>query len=191
MIAPAADSPLGSMVMLGDAGGSCVRRAYASCGGVRLAKVPDWAMRRDYFLTVVRRNQQAKRELNKASKAAAERLDLPDGTYQPPAREDCQVRQWETPVDDLATVRLQFNIWRYGGRLVEFVVNVQRLSSNGWVDVERFDCCHGHCHLHIDNAEGEILTIRTLNSVDDVKAAFLGAQNLADERARSIRDEGA
>ena len=140
---------------------------------------------------MVRRNQQAKRELNKASKAVAEMLDQPDGTYQPPAREDCRARQWDTPVDDLATVRLQFNIWRHGGRLVEFVVNVQRLSSSGWADVERFDCCHGHCHLHIDNAEGTIQTIRALNSVDDVEAAFLDTQKLADERARTIRDEGA
>ncbi|MEV6337201.1 hypothetical protein AB0M12_21080 [Nocardia vinacea] len=140
---------------------------------------------------MVRRNQQAKRELNKASKAMAKRLDLPDGAYEPPVREDCRYRQWDTPVDDLATVRLQFNIWRHRGRPVDFVVNVQRLSSNGWADVERFDCCHGHCHLHIDNAEGTIESIWTLNTVDDVEAALLETEKRADERARSIRDEGA
>src|SRR5690606_21756769 len=145
-----------------------------------------------YFRNVVRRNQRAKREINKTNKETAELLSLPDGSYVPPEREACQARQWETPVDDLATIRLQFNIWRHAGRLVEFVINVQRLSSTtGWVDVERFDCCHGHCHLHVDNAEKTIHTIRTLNCVDDVQRAFLDSQKLADERARTIRDEGA
>ncbi|MFC9966317.1 hypothetical protein ACFVH4_18975 [Nocardia ignorata] len=140
---------------------------------------------------MVKRNQQAKRELRKASKAAEQQLGMPDGAYIPPDRDLCIARQWETPVDDLATIRLQFNIWRDNGRMVDFVINVQRLSSTGWVSVERFDCCHGHCHLHIDNAVGTIQTVRTLDCIEDVGKAFIDSQRLADERARTIRDEGA
>lgn len=140
---------------------------------------------------MVRRNQQAKRELNKASKAAAESLDQPDGEYTPPNREDCHYKQWESSVDGLSTIRLQFNIWRQRGQIADFVINVQRLSSAGWVDVERFDCCHGHCHVHLSNAEGTVCSIRTLDDIEDVDKAFVESNFLADDRARTIRDEGA
>ena len=56
--------------------------------------------------------------------------------------------------DDVNTVRVQFNTWHRGRQLIDFVILVQRLGANGWEDVERFDCCHGCCHLHRDGRDG-------------------------------------
>lgn len=140
---------------------------------------------------MVRRHQQEQRELRRASKAASEELASPHGSYIPPDRDTCRHYQWETAVDDLATIKLYFRIWRLGGKLVDFVVMVQRLGSSGWVDVERFDCCHGHSHLHVDNAENETQSIHTLDCVEDVKVAFVKVEKAADERARIMRDKGA
>lgn len=140
---------------------------------------------------MVRREQQDQRALRKESKALSDRLGSPYGDYRPPDRELCRHHQWESPVDDLSTVGLQFNIWRQGGKLVDFCVNVQVLTAEGWMSVERFDCCHGHCHLHPDGDGGDPETIYRLDCVEDVTAAFRQVEQFADERARIIRDKGA
>ncbi|TLF75797.1 DUF7718 family protein [Nocardia cyriacigeorgica] len=140
---------------------------------------------------MVRRGQQNKRALREASKSAFEQLDSPHGTYAPPDREKCRYRQWDTPVDDLGTVRLQFNIWRANGQIADFVINVQVLTSDGWTSVERVDCCHGHCHLHVDNDDENARSLYKLDGPADVEHAFSRVQVLADQRARIIRDRGA
>ncbi|MGW5519359.1 DUF7718 family protein [Nocardia africana] len=132
-----------------------------------------------------------KRELSKSRKTVSESLESPHGSYEAPNRQTCQSHQWEVGVDDLYTIRLQFNIWRRDGRLVDFTVNVERLSSTGWVSEERFDCCHGHCHVHVDNDEDKPRSIHTLDTVDDVEEAFRKVEEIADERARIMRDKGA
>lgn len=102
----------------------------------------------------------------------------------------CRAKQWESSVDDASTIRLQFNLWRHDKRLVDFVINVQVITSAGWQSVERFDCCHGHCHLHVDNDETTPRSILRLENVDDVARAFTTSQQLADKRARIIRNKG-
>jgi hypothetical protein len=138
---------------------------------------------------VVRRGQQNRRALRQASKATLEQFESPHGAYTPPDRAQCRNRQWDAPVDDLSTIRLQFNIWRLDGRLVNFVINVQVLTAEGWVSVERFDCCHGHCHLHPDSDEDDSESIHRLDGLDDVEQAFREVERSADERARIIRDK--
>lgn len=118
-------------------------------------------------------------------------LASPYGSYIPPDRSKCRHYQWEIAVDDLSTIKLQFRIWRLDGNLVDFVVIVERLTSSGWTPVERFDCCHGHCHLHVDNDEDGPRSIHRLDNVEDVEAAFIKVEKAADERARIMRDKGA
>lgn len=91
------------------------------------------------------------------------------------------------PYDDANTLRAQFIIWRQGGRLVDFVANIQELTLDGWVSLERFDCCHGHCHHHPLNDELPPLSISRLDTVEDVKRAFVEVERLVDERVRIIR----
>ena len=105
---------------------------------------------------MTRRNQQERRDLKRATKSASARLDNRQGTYRP-NRTGCTERQWVTSLDDSNTVRIEYRIWKRGG-LADFVILIQRLGTQGWDEVERFDCCHGHCHLHPDGqAESETL----------------------------------
>lgn len=92
------------------------------------------------------------------------------------------------PVDDAATVRLANHIWRDGGLLVNFVINIQRIRPGGWETVEYVDCCHGHCHLH--TADDRTESIMTLDTVHDVQAAFRAATETAMMRAGNLRGEG-
>lgn len=93
------------------------------------------------------------------------------------------------PYDDAGTVRLQFLLWRQGGRLVDFVVNVQVIGADGWEIVEYFDCCHGNCHLHV-KSDAEPRPILRLDRVDDVQRAFVQVEQEARDRVRIICDEG-
>ncbi|MEB3063861.1 DUF7718 family protein [[Mycobacterium] zoologicum] len=137
---------------------------------------------------MVRRGQQRRKHVERARRDLERQLDSKHGTYRPPPRGDCFRRQWETAYDDVSAIRVQFIIWRDGGRLVDFVVNVQVLGSGGWETVERFDCCHGHCHLHPQNEELPPESIQRLDAVGDVQRAFAQVNGIAHERARIIRD---
>ena len=69
-----------------------------------------------------------------------------------------------------------------------FFVGIQVITmSGGWVNVEYYDCCHGHCHLHTQNGE-QPQGIAQLDNVDDVRRAFAQVSRDADVRARIIRD---
>ena len=77
-----------------------------------------------------------------------------------------------------------------GKALVDFVVNVDVLGSEGWETIEYFDCCHGHCHLHTQNSDLEPRPIAQLDSIEDVRHAFAQVEQDARDRARIIREEG-
>ncbi|KIQ15351.1 hypothetical protein RU01_15610 [Rhodococcus sp. MEB064] len=113
------------------------------------------------------------------------------GSYEPPPREKCRQKQWEQPYDDANSIRLQFILWRRDGRLVEFVVNIQKLTADGWLTIEYFDCCHGHCHLHRDNAQLPPETVERLDDIADVTTAFGKVESQVHDRVRIIRDKGA
>lgn len=136
---------------------------------------------------MVRRGQQGQRQVRKAARKTVAALESPQGTYRPD-RANCRQRQWDTSYDDANTVRLQFIIWSRGKTLVDFVVNVQVLASDGWDTVEYFDCCHGHTHLHTHNSELEPRIIAQLDTPGNVKHAFVQVEHEADNRARIIRD---
>ena len=137
---------------------------------------------------MVRRGQQGRRKQRQAQRAANAQLDSSQGTYRAD-RQDCRRRTWETPYDDANSVRLQFIVWNRGKILVDFVVNVQVLASQGWNTVEYYDCCHGHCHLHTQNPDLDPRPIAQLDAVDDVQDAFAKVEREATDRARIIRDE--
>ena len=61
--------------------------------------------------------------------------------------------------------------------------------ANGWEDVERFDCCHGCCHLHQDGRDGND-PLWQLDDEKDVPEAFVRACDQAETRARIIRNKG-
>lgn len=137
---------------------------------------------------MTRRNQQGRNALRKARRDTDAALGSEKGAYEPPEREACNAHQWEMPYDDANTISAQFNIWRQGGRIVDFAVAVRRLSAAGWSLVESLDICHGHCHLHRD-PDGEPEPVMRLDSVDDVERAFGQVNDLVSERMRIIRDE--
>lgn len=139
-------------------------------------------------MSVVRRSGKSKAEVRRAQRQITESLNSTQGLYCAD-RMQCDTKEWITPCDDSNTVRMHFLLWRNGSQVVDFVVNVQVLASSGWVTVEYFDCCHGHCHLHPKNGEDPV-TIERLDHEGDVRRAFEKVIAEADDRARIIRDEG-
>lgn len=127
--------------------------------------------------------------MRRAQRATESALGAQEGSYRPPLDAGLP-KQWETSYDDSNTVRLQFNLWRDRGKIVNFVINVQVITADGWISVERFDCCHGNCHLHPDNDDVAREVILRLDSEDDVQRAFEKVRPEAERRARIIRDKG-
>ena len=117
-----------------------------------------------------------------------ETLESQAGSYRPPPGLSPS-KQWEIAYDGANTVRVQFILWKAHGRVVNFVVNVQVITAEGWTSVERFDCCHGNCHLHPDGADSARVVLR-LDSIDDVQRAFDKVRAEAEHRARIIRGKG-
>lgn len=136
----------------------------------------------------MRRRQQGRRKAKKTQARIESQLNSSEGCYKPPDRADCRFRQWHIPFDDANSVRTQVNSWRSGATLVDFVMTIQRLTTVGWEDVERFDCCHGHCHLHPDGRQAA-QPIYQIDTADDVAEAFSRASAVATERARIIRNK--
>lgn len=136
-----------------------------------------------------RRGQQTRNAVRRAQRDTTNELESPQGNYTPPSTDD-PPKQWEMTYDDTNTVRVQFNLWRAKGRITNFVVNVQVITADGWMSVERFDCCHGCCHLHVDNDETKSRPILRLDTEHDVKRAFDLVMAEAGARARIIRDKG-
>lgn len=138
----------------------------------------------DIVVSMVRRGQQEQRELRKARREATDRVESSEGAYRPDRR-NCLTRQWETAGDDSNTIRVQNLIWRRKGQLVDFVINLQELTSEGWETVEYVDRCHGSCHHHPQN--GTTRVILRLDVVGDVQNAYRVAQPLICTRRISDR----
>lgn len=136
-----------------------------------------------------RRGQQTRNAVRRARRETEEALESQVGSYSPP-KDVGLPKQWETAYDDANTVRVQFFLWRVKGKIVNFVVNVQVITAEGWISVERFDCCHGNCHLHPDNDDLPRDVIMRLDSQSDVHRAFAEVRREAERRARIIRDKG-
>lgn len=139
-------------------------------------------------IDMARRGQQKHRELRAARKQTFDDLETPHGRYRPPERSEANRQEWYQPIDDTNTVRLEFHVWRDGGQIVEFVINIQTIATTGWETPEYIDCCHGHCHLH--TVDGRTETLMTLNVVHDVETAFSMALEDAHTRASSLWEEG-
>ena len=138
---------------------------------------------------MVRRGQQKERAVRHARRAATDSLESQQGSYVLPDRDDCALKQWEMPYDEAYSIRVQYLIWRQAGRMADFVVNIQVLTSDGWVTVEYFDCCHGHCHHH-HRDETVRATVLRLDDEDDVSRAFQQVEGLLEDRVRIIRNQG-
>lgn len=140
----------------------------------------------DIVERMTRRGQQGKRDLREARRKAAAQIESERGDYRPPHRDTCRYRGWQQTGDDANTVRLEHHTWRLGKDLVEFVINAQVLTADGWTTVEYVDCCHGSCHHHPQSGK-EIRHIKRLDTIADVKEAFSKAQPLIYDRLRIIR----
>lgn len=139
------------------------------------------------LLRMVRRGQQAKRELKRAQAEVEKTVSKVEGVYTPPPREDCVEHRWHDLIDDAGTVRVSILIWRHSGRLVDFVMLVELSDWEAWAPLSRIDCCHGFCHLHPPDREDEHEPIQRLDSVDDVETAFRTASGTIETIARTIR----
>lgn len=135
---------------------------------------------------VVRRGQQGQRSLRRAKREIDEQLESDQGAYSKPDRDACRYKSWETTGDDANTVRLQTHTWRDAKYLVDFVINAQVLTADGWTTVEYIDCCHGFCHHHAQD-DGDVRTIMRLDTVQDVQNAYGTAQPVIYDRLRIIR----
>ncbi|CAM4414051.1 hypothetical protein MB901379_03879 [Mycobacterium basiliense] len=134
---------------------------------------------------MTRRNQQGQQQLRRAKKQVEQSLGAEQGRYRPPPREDCKPRQWETPIDDAPSIRVQYNIWRHKGCLVDFAINIQVLTAEAWETVESFDCCHGNCHYHPVNGE-EPRPLAKLDVVGDVQHSYWQVESVIADRVRII-----
>lgn len=135
----------------------------------------------------MRRGQQAKRELKRARAEVTRAVTNVEGSYEPPAREECVEHRWHDIIDDAGTVRVRIIVWRHAGRLVDFVMLVELSDWQAWAPLSRIDCCHGFCHLHPPDREDEHEPLHRLDCVDDVEDAFRLASRTIETIARTIR----
>ena len=135
---------------------------------------------------MTRRSQQGPKAVRQAQKKVEESLGSDQGQYQRPSREHCTFKQWEMPVDDGYSVRVQTHIWRHEGRLVDFCINLQVFGADGWITVEHIDCCHGYCHHHPLNGS-KSRSIHRLDDVADVQRAFKQVETIIEQRIRIIQ----
>ncbi|GAA4811301.1 hypothetical protein GCM10023353_14790 [Tomitella cavernea] len=112
------------------------------------------------------------------------------GRYAPPSRASCRTREWAQPFDDGNTVQRKVFTWRANGLLVDFVILTEVLTASAWQEVERIDCCHGHCHLHDESGRDTPRALYRLDDVSDVDPAFQSAIGISDQRMRIVRGEG-
>ena len=68
--------------------------------------------------------------------------------------------------------------------LTEFAVSLQVLTADGWREVERIDCRHGHAHLHDRN--GKVVHLYRLDTAEDVERAHDAINGIVEERLRIL-----
>jgi hypothetical protein len=140
---------------------------------------------RGEFTYMVRRGQQAKRDLRRANRKLEEDIAQPRGDYDPVSRDQCEERSRVFLVDDGYEFRVVLHYWRHKGETTEFVYLFQRRVWNEWENVARIDCKHGSCHIHDPDDEGATEHLTRLDSIDDVRQAMKTAQ----ARARKMFEE--
>lgn len=137
----------------------------------------------------------------KHSKSKAERADkklaelLQHGSYEPPVRDPAKHKRWFTPLDDLNTIQLRFEIWKSKGRMVEFAIMLQIRHFDDWHDAATADICHGHAHIHVtfglDSSDTRVRHVVRLDSIDDVEPAFRETKRALETISIKIRDNKA
>ena len=134
---------------------------------------------------MTRRNQQGPQDLRRAKKQVEEALGTDQGNYRPPPREKCTTKQWENYIDDAPSIRVQYNIWRRKGCMVDFAINIQVLTAEAWETIESFDCCHGNCHYHPLNGT-DARPVARLDVSADVQHAYWQVEAVIADRVRII-----
>lgn len=108
-------------------------------------------------------------------------VDGPDWTAPPP--EECD--DYEHSYEPAEGVRAFTRRRVHRGRTIEFVVTLRALVLGRWVDVVRYDTCHGEVHVHRFGMTGREFARRplwTIHTPADVEAGL-------DEAERSVNDE--
>lgn len=135
---------------------------------------------------MVRRGQQAKRDLRRAQRDLEQDIEESRGSYRPVDRTRCVERVRVFLVDDGYEYRVVLHFWRLDGRTTEFVYLFQRRVWNDWENVARIDCSnHGSCHIHDPDDGDPTEHLVRLDSIDDVPKAMKTAQ----VRARRMFEE--
>lgn len=131
---------------------------------------------------MVRRGQKKHRHMRAGrdpARRASER-----GSYEPQPREDCDEIPWAYAGDARFTSRVVRRIWHQRGVLTEFAASIQVLTADGWSEVERIDCRHGHSHLH--ESSGNVIHLDRLDRIEDVERAHDRIDRIIEDRLRIL-----
>lgn len=131
---------------------------------------------------LIRRGQKKHRQTRAAQDQA--RKGSERGDYEPPPREECDETPWAYPGDARYTSRVIRRIWQHRGVLTEFAVSLQVLTAEGWTEVERIDCRHGHVHLH--DSSGSVVHLYRLDTAKDVERVHDEINRIVEERLRIL-----
>lgn len=129
----------------------------------------------DTVTPVIRRNQQDRRAERQAARDAERQSELLEGSYRTPPRDKCVEKEHEKILDDEDTIRLQTRFWRKDGNTTEFVLVIRQREWDSWRNGPRIDCCHGMCHVHLDDDAPPSKSLMTLDTVRDVEEAMAAA----------------
>lgn len=138
--------------------------------------------------------QKQKQAARRAQAQLRSQLQREQGEYRPADREDCVLSETYMPVDDSATLRIATRIWRFEGRMSEFVLSLEAGDWGdhaSWTELAKIDCAGGTCHEHPPNRFDDHITIHRLDTIDDVERAYPAATGRIAEMARMIRDRRA
>lgn len=130
-----------------------------------------------------RRGQQKRNQARRARVEAIRQLESEHGRFVPPDRGDCEERDWYY-FDETWTIRIEYRLWRYNGRIADFSVVLKALSADAMEEVERIDCCHGHCHIHQRNEV--VATLGRIDIIEDVDRAFYVIDRVVEDRIRIL-----
>jgi len=114
-----------------------------------------------------------KKDARRQSKIAAQ-IQLPtgpDGTWQPPAPEECDVETFT--VEPSEGYRISSRVLAYENRMVHYAVVASYRPSPGddWQEVACVDCAHSAVHMHTGpnhvRVRNDIRPIRSQRDVED------------------------
>lgn len=134
------------------------------------------------------RGHRKKRQERKALEQARRELESVQGSYAPPAREDCEALDWWYYADENSTLRVHTYTWRQNGRLADFTIVFLVPGPGREEELERIDCSHGHCHLHPRN--GTCVGLVPIDTIEDVQRAYDITEGIAQDRVRILQEGG-